>query len=131
MGSLHVRWLRSSGEEARESGTRESRDDAVRSWKSMGKTMSLVQQGSQTARNRKPPMATNVGAETPAPMAMVMWKREALVLSSTCPAWGRGVLGTLAPRAIPRRAAGCTIHQLSMQPTWAARCGSRSSHSPK
>ena len=55
--------------------------------------MSLVQQGTHTARNKKTAISITCAALTAAPTAMVMWNSDAAVLSSTCPLWGSFVCG--------------------------------------
>lgn len=53
--------------------------------------MSLVQQGSQTARNKNKDIINTVKKPTSVPKAMIMWNSEAQVLSNTCPACGNFV----------------------------------------
>jgi len=70
--------------------------------------MSLVQQGTHTARNRNTPTRMTVATPTSVPRAIVMWKSDAHVLRSTCPACGNFVLGRTHANAIPTRASGFT-----------------------
>lgn len=58
-----------------------------------GNTISLVQQGSQTARNRNRKMARNVTQLTVPPNAMMMWNSDAQVLNNTWPECGNLVVG--------------------------------------
>jgi len=55
--------------------------------------MSLVQQGSQTPRNRKAKITGNVSQFTVAPNAIMTWNNDAQVLMSTCPKCGSLVIG--------------------------------------
>ena len=54
--------------------------------------MSLVQQGSQTPRNRKAKITGNISQFTVAPNAIMTWN-DAQVLKSTCPKCGSLVIG--------------------------------------
>jgi len=58
-----------------------------------GNTMSLVQQGIQTARNKKKKIARSVIQFTVSPKAMMMWNNDAQVLINTCPECGNLVVG--------------------------------------
>ena len=55
--------------------------------------MSLVQQRSQTARNRNRKIAGSVSQLTVPPNAMIMWNKDAQVLINTCPVCGNFVAG--------------------------------------
>jgi len=72
--------------------------------------MSLVQQGTQTARNKKKAISTDVATSGVVPMAIRIWKREAHVLKKTCPAWETFVFGHKYPMAMPAKASGLTNH---------------------
>ena len=50
-----------------------------------GNTISLRQQGSQTARNKKKKMTRNIIQLIVSPSAMMIWNNDAQVLSNTCP----------------------------------------------
>jgi hypothetical protein len=58
-----------------------------------GKTISLVQQGNQTPRNKKTKMTRKVSQLTILPRAIMTWNSDAQVLMSTCPKWGNLVTG--------------------------------------
>ncbi len=55
--------------------------------------MSLVQQGSQTPRNKKKKIARSVIQSAVSPNAMMMWNSDAQVLINTCPECGNLVVG--------------------------------------
>jgi len=55
--------------------------------------MSLVQQGAQTARNKKLKITGNVIQLIVPPDAITIWNKDAQVLRSTCPKWGNLVVG--------------------------------------
>ena len=55
--------------------------------------MSLVQQGTQTARNRNKKITRSVNQVTVSPNAMMMWNNDAQVLINTCPECGNLVVG--------------------------------------
>ena len=78
--------------------------------------MSLVQQGIQTARNRKTAMAASVAREGAPPSAMTMWNNEAPVLTRMCRACGTRVLALQNPSAMPVRARELTSPACSMNP---------------
>ena len=78
--------------------------------------MSLVQQGSQTPRNKKTKIRRNIAQFTVAPNAIMTWDNDAQVLMSTCPKCGSLVIGFQQPAAMPRAAAGFTICHSSIKP---------------
>ena len=78
--------------------------------------MSLVQQGTQTARNKNKAITNTVIKPTSVPKAMLMWNRDAQVLSNTCPAWGNFVSCRQQAKAIPANANGFTSHHFSINP---------------
>ena len=55
--------------------------------------MSLIQQGNQTAKNKKPKLPMSLHAESCPPIAISIWNEEAHVLSKTWPACGNFVFG--------------------------------------
>ncbi|GAG23975.1 unnamed protein product [marine sediment metagenome] len=55
--------------------------------------MSLIQQGSQTAMNKKAKITIQIRTDMPLPKAIRIWNDEAQVLSKTWPACGNFVLG--------------------------------------
>ena len=55
--------------------------------------MSLVQQGTKTARNRNRKITGSKTQFTVPPSAMIIWNNDAHVLNNTCPAWGNVVAG--------------------------------------
>ena len=81
-----------------------------------GKTISLIQQGSQTAINS----ITKIPATTPAVISVVMFimicADDAHVLSRTCPACGSFVRGKKNATITPSTAAAFTGNQSSMNP---------------
>ena len=78
--------------------------------------MSLIQQGSQTAKNKNPKLPTAFHAESCPPIAISMWNDEAHVLSRTWPACGNFVLGLKYAISTPVMAAGITKYQPSIKP---------------
>jgi hypothetical protein len=58
-----------------------------------GNTISLVQQGSHTARNKNRKIARSIIQLTVSPNAIMIWNNDAQVLNNTCPAWGNLVVG--------------------------------------
>ena len=75
--------------------------------------MSLIQQGSQTARNRNRKIKGSRGIQLATPKAVKL-NNDAQVLNSTCPMWGNLVVGFQYAIAIPITAAALTIIHFSM-----------------
>ena len=81
-----------------------------------GKTISLRQQGIQTAKNKNKKIVESTTQFTVSPIAIIIWNNDAQVLINTCPECGNLVVGLKKPIAIPRNAAGFVSHGFSMKP---------------
>ena len=99
--------------------------------KSMGKTMSLIQQGSQTAKKSTARIPAAMAAVSSLCVFIIMWADEAQVLTRTWAAWGSLVSGAKNPSRMPAKAAGLTTYHSSMKPRctpegwWSVSCSCR------
>jgi len=82
----------------------------------IGNAISLVQQGTQTARNKNIKIGRNIIQSRVWPKAMMIWNRDAHVLSNTWPECGNLVVGFMKAIIIPMNAAEFVSNGSSIKP---------------